>query len=195
MLTMKKLLTIFNYSIVEGLMMWKTNIDREFEGIEVGFIDCRSALFASTSWSRKPSLCRSSPARSARRSSIRPVCRSGSRLPGRTSVRCAKDSSYSLINLFCNSHKTKMSYDYLFKFIVIGDQGVGKSTLLQRFTDNTFTGNHEPTIGIEFVIRTVEINGKRVRLQIWDTVGLFLQRPARKSSCLWPGVTTGHLQG
>ena len=98
MLTMKKLLTIFNYSIVEGLMMWKTNIDREFEGIEVGFIDCRSALFVSTSWSRKPSLCRSSPARSAPRSSIRPVCRSGSRLPGRTSVRCAKDSSYSLIN-------------------------------------------------------------------------------------------------
>lgn len=83
-----------------------------------------------------------------------------------------------------------MSYDYLFKFIIIGDQKVGKSTLLQRFTDDTFTEDHEPTVGIEFVIRTIEINGKRVRLQIWDTVLLDDSRRARKSSSRWRGATT-----
>jgi small GTP-binding protein len=53
----------------------------------------------------------------------------------------------------------------------ISDAGVGKSTLLQRFTDNTYNEMHEPTIGIEFVIKTVEINGTRIRLQVWDTAG------------------------
>ena len=43
--------------------------------------------------------------------------------------------------------------------------------MLQRFTDNTYNEFHEPTVGIEFVIRTIEINGQRIRLQIWDTVG------------------------
>lgn len=79
-----------------------------------------------------------------------------------------------------------MSYDYLFKFIVIGDQGrtpflpkgVGKTTLLKRFADNSFTHVHEPTLGVEFLVRTIEINGVRVRLQIWDTVGYFL-KPGR----------------
>lgn len=87
-----------------------------------------------------------------------------------------------------------MSYDYLFKFIIIGDQKVGKSTLLQRFTDDTFTENHEPTVGIEFVIRTIEINGKRVRLQIWDTVRRADSRQDRRSSSRWQGATTGQPQ-
>jgi Ras-related protein Rab-2A len=53
----------------------------------------------------------------------------------------------------------------------LAHKGVGKSTLLQRFTDNTYNDFHEPTVGIEFVIRTIEINGQRIRLQIWDTAG------------------------
>jgi len=168
MLNMKKLLTTFNNSIVEGLMIWKNNIDREFEGIEVREADRRSVPSASTSSSRRPRRCPSSRARPARRSCTRPACRSGSRLRARTSVRSASASSSRLIK-YCNRQRA-MSYDYLFKFIIIGDQKVGKSTLLQRFTDDTFTEDHEPTVGIEFVIRTIEINGKRVRLQIWDTV-------------------------
>uniref|UniRef100_A0A3B5LHJ5 Uncharacterized protein n=1 Tax=Xiphophorus couchianus TaxID=32473 RepID=A0A3B5LHJ5_9TELE len=47
--------------------------------------------------------------------------------------------------------------------------GVGKSSLLLRFADNTFSGLYITTIGVDFKIRTVEINGEKVKLQIWDT--------------------------
>jgi len=62
-------------------------------------------------------------------------------------------------------------YDHLFKLLIIGDSGVGKSSLLVRFADNTFSGNYITTIGVDFKIRTIEINGERVKLQIWDTAG------------------------
>ena len=49
--------------------------------------------------------------------------------------------------------------------------GVGKSSLLLRFADNTFSGNYITTIGVDFKIRTILLNGERVKLQIWDTAG------------------------
>lgn len=49
--------------------------------------------------------------------------------------------------------------------------GVGKSSLLIRFSDNTFSGSYITTIGVDFKIRTVMINGLRIKLQIWDTAG------------------------
>jgi len=57
------------------------------------------------------------------------------------------------------------------KMLLVGDSGVGKSCLLQRFSDGTFTHSFMPTIGIDFKVRTVPIEGKEIKLQLWDTAG------------------------
>jgi len=62
-------------------------------------------------------------------------------------------------------------YDYLFKLLLIGDSGVGKSCLLLRFADDTYTESYISTIGVDFKIRTVELDDKTLKLQIWDTAG------------------------
>ncbi|CAH1382378.1 hypothetical protein MTP99_006352 [Tenebrio molitor] len=62
-------------------------------------------------------------------------------------------------------------YDHLFKLLIIGDSGVGKSSLLLRFADNTFSGSYITTIGVDFKIKTVSLDGQKVKLQIWDTAG------------------------
>eukprot|EP00013_Stygamoeba_regulata_P018472 CAMPEP_0177670808 /NCGR_PEP_ID=MMETSP0447-20121125/24310_1 /TAXON_ID=0 /ORGANISM="Stygamoeba regulata, Strain BSH-02190019" /LENGTH=218 /DNA_ID=CAMNT_0019178043 /DNA_START=43 /DNA_END=699 /DNA_ORIENTATION=- len=64
-----------------------------------------------------------------------------------------------------------MSYSYLFKYIIIGDTGVGKSCLLLQFTDKRFQPVHDLTIGVEFGARMIDIAGKSIKLQIWDTAG------------------------
>jgi len=65
----------------------------------------------------------------------------------------------------------KKDYDYLFKLVLIGDSGVGKSCLLLRFADDNFTDSYISTIGVDFRFRTVTIDKKTVKLQIWDTAG------------------------
>lgn len=62
-------------------------------------------------------------------------------------------------------------YDHLFKLLIIGESGVGKTCLLLRFADDTYTPSHLPTIGIDFKIKVVNIDGRIVKLQIWDTAG------------------------
>jgi len=65
----------------------------------------------------------------------------------------------------------KRDYDYLFKLVLIGDSGVGKSCLLLRFADDNFTDSYISTIGVDFRFRTITIDKKTVKLQIWDTAG------------------------
>uniref|UniRef100_A0A0E0KXI4 Uncharacterized protein n=1 Tax=Oryza punctata TaxID=4537 RepID=A0A0E0KXI4_ORYPU len=64
-----------------------------------------------------------------------------------------------------------IEYDYLFKLLLIGDSSVGKSCLLLRFADDSYVDTYISTIGVDFKIRTVELEGKTVKLQIWDTAG------------------------
>ncbi|RVW21147.1 Ras-related protein RABC1 [Vitis vinifera] len=67
-----------------------------------------------------------------------------------------------------DSSSSQPEFDYLFKLLLIGDSGVGKSTLLLSFTSNTFE-DLSPTIGVDFKVKHVNIGGKKLKLAIWDT--------------------------
>jgi len=67
--------------------------------------------------------------------------------------------------------RAEEDYDYLFKIVLIGDSGVGKSNLLYRFTKNEFNLESKTTIGVEFSQKNVKIDQKNIRAQIWDTAG------------------------
>ena len=58
-------------------------------------------------------------------------------------------------------------YDYLYKVVLIGDSGVGKSCLLSRFTRNEFDHESKSTIGVEFATRSLEIDGKTIKAQVF----------------------------
>jgi small GTP-binding protein len=58
-----------------------------------------------------------------------------------------------------------------YKFIVIGSSGVGKTAILKRLVDNTFTGESQTTIGVEYVAATIPVDEHPIKLQIWDTAG------------------------
>ena len=76
-------------------------------------------------------------------------------------------------------------YDYLFKLILIGDSSVGKSSILSRFADNKFTESNISTIGVDFSVKTLEIENKIVKLQIWDTSG----------QCRFKSITQSYYRG
>ncbi|XP_066527404.1 ras-related protein Rab-43 [Hoplias malabaricus] len=63
------------------------------------------------------------------------------------------------------------SYDLVFKIVLVGDVGVGKTCVVQRFKTGSFTERQGNTIGVDFTMKTMEVQGKRVKLQIWDTAG------------------------
>lgn len=63
-------------------------------------------------------------------------------------------------------------FDHLFKIVLVGDSGVGKSNLLSRFTRSTFSHEEKSTIGVEFATRVLTMDdGKKIKAQIWDTAG------------------------
>ena len=62
-------------------------------------------------------------------------------------------------------------YSYVFKYIIIGDYGVGKSAIIERYIRDKFSGLHEVTIGVEFVSKIINVNEKSIKIQMWDTAG------------------------
>lgn len=73
------------------------------------------------------------------------------------------------------------TYDFLFKLILIGDAGIGKSCLLHQFLEGRFFPDCAHTIGVEFGSRIISLNGKRIKLQIWDTAGQERYRSVTRS--------------
>lgn len=74
-----------------------------------------------------------------------------------------------VLNLMASS-TSQGDFDYVFKLLLIGDSGVGKSSLLLRFTSDSFD-DLSPTIGVDFKLKLMTIGGKRLKLTIWDTAG------------------------
>nr|ACO15076.1 Ras-related protein Rab-10 [Caligus clemensi] len=83
----------------------------------------------------------------------------------------ASPSSSHYKDLLHGNYISSPVYDHLFKLIIIGESGVGKTCITLRFTDESFKSNFTHTLGVDFKIKTLEIHGKRVKLQIWDTAG------------------------
>lgn len=63
------------------------------------------------------------------------------------------------------------NFDYMFKLLIIGNSSVGKTSFLFRYADDSFTSAFVSTVGIDFKVKTVCRNEKRIKLQIWDTAG------------------------
>eukprot|EP00930_Biecheleria_cincta_P072882 TRINITY_DN60223_c0_g1_i1.p1 TRINITY_DN60223_c0_g1~~TRINITY_DN60223_c0_g1_i1.p1 ORF type:complete len:214 (+),score=37.68 TRINITY_DN60223_c0_g1_i1:55-696(+) len=79
------------------------------------------------------------------------------------------------------AEKEKEKYDYLFKFIIIGDAGSGKSCLLHQFIENKFKKGSSHTIGVEFGSKIITVGGRNIKLQIWDTAGQERYRSVTRS--------------
>jgi len=62
-------------------------------------------------------------------------------------------------------------YDMIFKVVLIGDSGVGKTNLLSRYLKNEFSFDSKTTVGVEFGAKRMEIDGVKIKAQIWDTAG------------------------
>lgn len=92
---------------------------------------------------------------------------------------CGASNEYSRVNTlptesYAQRQRPRVQnheYDYLFKILLVGDTGVGKSSLITRFVDDLYSDMFISTIGVDFKIRTADIDGSRVKMQIWDTAG------------------------
>lgn len=63
------------------------------------------------------------------------------------------------------------TFDFLFKLILIGDSNVGKTCVVQNFKSGIFSEKQQNTIGVDFTVRTLDIEGRKVKMQVWDTAG------------------------
>ncbi|CAG7826130.1 unnamed protein product [Allacma fusca] len=95
---------------------------------------------------------------------------------------CSVDSPRSYPRMEKQGKRRPDRIDDLYKILLIGDMTVGKTGLLTRFTENPKdVTDHLPTIGIDFKVRTVELDGKRIKIQLWDTAGSERFRTLTKS--------------
>lgn len=69
------------------------------------------------------------------------------------------------------NNKKKEDSDITLKIVLVGDSGVGKSNIISKYTKNEFNFESKTTIGVEFATKTVNIDGRNVKVQIWDTAG------------------------
>ena len=76
-------------------------------------------------------------------------------------------------------------YEYIFKIILIGNSGVGKSSILQRYIQKVFNDSYSSTIGVDFFMKSITIGDKSIKLQLWDTAGTEKFR----------SITTGYYRG
>ncbi|XP_064153093.1 ras-related protein Rab-3C isoform X2 [Anguilla rostrata] len=72
---------------------------------------------------------------------------------------------------FGQKENSDQNFDYMFKLLIIGNSSVGKTSFLFRYADDCFTSAFVSTVGIDFKVKTVYKNDKRIKLQIWDTAG------------------------
>jgi small GTP-binding protein len=64
-----------------------------------------------------------------------------------------------------------VNYDHIFKIILVGDNGVGKSSIIRRFCEGSYANDMDTTIGVDFYLSEIEVNGKKIKVKIWDTAG------------------------
>ena len=67
--------------------------------------------------------------------------------------------------------KKELPFDHMVKLIIIGDSGVGKTNMIMKFTEQGFRDNYIATIGVDFKVKTIQVDDKKLKLQIWDTAG------------------------
>lgn len=65
----------------------------------------------------------------------------------------------------------ELDYDFRYKILLVGDSGVGKSNILLRYADDKFDETYNPTVGVDYKIRTIKLGQKVYKLQIWDLSG------------------------
>ena len=87
-----------------------------------------------------------------------------------------KDNDNIKIELLNDSQISQNDNIINFKIIIVGDSGVGKSSLLKRAVQNKFDGNYQATIGFEFLLIHFQVNELKIKLQIWDTCGQEMYR-------------------
>jgi len=73
--------------------------------------------------------------------------------------------------MYSNSPNSDQDYEFIFKVLLLGNSNVGKSSLFLRFVDDIWNDTFVPTIGVDFKIKTFNIDDKKIKMQIWDTAG------------------------